>query len=61
MDKSRKRIDKHDLRQLSLFDMVVKVQQESAAPRAGGLNIDMEFSKLGGHYVKDGVLCFEKH
>ncbi|MDY7032379.1 MAG: hypothetical protein SVY10_10805 [Thermodesulfobacteriota bacterium] len=52
MSKSRKRIDKHDSRQLSLFDMVVKDQQENGSPRAGGLNIDMEFRELVSSCLK---------
>jgi hypothetical protein len=42
MSKLRKQIDKNDDRQRSLFELLVEVQRDNTAPRAGSLDIDTE-------------------
>ncbi|MFH2011707.1 MAG: hypothetical protein ABIJ37_03230 [Pseudomonadota bacterium] len=46
MSKLRKRIDKNNDKQLSLFDILKKAQEEDSLPKAGSLNIDIEFREL---------------
>ncbi len=40
MSNLRKRIDKNDGRQISLFDLLVEAQRDNTAPRAGSMDID---------------------
>jgi hypothetical protein len=42
MSKLRKNIDKNNDQQLNLFDLLVEVQRDNTAPRAGSLDIDTE-------------------
>jgi len=52
MAKPRKRIDKNNDRQLTLFDLLVKNQEDDNAPKAGSLNIDVEFRELISEELK---------
>jgi len=42
MSKYKKKLDKQDDRQRSLFDLLVEAQRDNTAPRAGSLDIDTE-------------------
>ena len=53
MSKSRKKIDKEDDRQMSFFDLLVKGRKDNEAPKAGSLDIDIEFRELISQTLKE--------
>ncbi|MFH2012574.1 MAG: hypothetical protein ABIJ37_07750 [Pseudomonadota bacterium] len=52
MSKLRKRIDKNNDKQLSLFDMLVKAQEENDSLNPGSLNVDIEFREFISEELK---------
>ena len=52
MSKYKKRIDKNDDRQISLFDLIIKNQGEDTSPKEGSLDIDTEVRHLVSEELK---------
>jgi len=46
MSKRKQKLTKEDDHQMSLFDLLIKDQEENGSPGAGGLSIDTEFREL---------------